>query len=61
MWGRALGSVITVNVTDGRLTLNGMRCDEHEPGLFFTYDGEAVDFRGTIATFRNIPLIRTRR
>lgn len=61
MWGRAFGSIVSVTVNDGRLSLNGMRCDEHEPGLFFTYDGEAVDFRGTIATFRNIPLIRTRR
>jgi hypothetical protein len=31
------------------------------PGLFFTFDGEALDLRGTIATFRNIPLIRTQR
>jgi len=31
------------------------------PGLYFTFDGKALDFRGTIATFRNIPLIRTKR
>jgi hypothetical protein len=31
------------------------------PGLFFTYGGKTLDFRGTIASFRNIPLIRTRR
>jgi len=48
-------------VADGYLTFNGTRCREYLPGLFFTYDGEALDFRGTVATFRNIALIRTRR
>jgi len=61
MWGRAFGFIATVGVDNGYLTLNGMRCHEHRPGLFFTFDGEALDFRGTIATFRNIPLIRTKR
>ncbi len=28
------------------------------PGLFFTPDGEAVDFRGTGATYRNIKLYK---
>ncbi len=46
---------------DGYLTYNGTRCREHLPGLFFTYEGEALDFRGTVATFRNILLIRTKR
>jgi CubicO group peptidase (beta-lactamase class C family) len=60
-WGRAPGSSALVKVDNGYLTYNGMRCREHLPGLFFTFDGEALDFRGTIATFRNIPLIRTKR
>ncbi len=60
-WGRALGVVITIYLGNGYLTANGMRCHEHLPGLFFTADGEALDFRGTIATFRNILLIRTGR
>ncbi len=60
-WGRALGFGATIVVFDGYLTYNGLRCREHLPGLFFTYDGEALDFRGTVATFRNIPLIRTKR
>jgi hypothetical protein len=38
-----------------------LRWREHQPGLFFTFDGEALDFRGTIATYRNIPLIQTKR
>ncbi len=34
------------------------RLTEHLPGLFFTPDGEAVDFRGSPATYRNIGLFR---
>jgi len=60
-WGRTFGSMATIAVADGYLTYNGMRCREHLPGLFFTFDGEALDLRGTIATFRNIPLVRTKR
>jgi CubicO group peptidase (beta-lactamase class C family) len=60
-WGRMPGSLAIIKVADGYLTYNEMRCREHLPGLFFTFDGEALDFRGTIATFRNIPLIRSKR
>ncbi len=60
-WGRSFGFMVNIAVADGYLTFNGTRCREHLPGLFFTYDGEALDFRGTVATFRNILLIRTRR
>jgi len=34
------------------------RLTEHLPGLFFTPDGEAVDFRGPISTYRNIKLYK---
>jgi CubicO group peptidase (beta-lactamase class C family) len=61
MWGRAFGFIANVGVADGYLTFNEGRCREYLPGLFFTSDGEALDFRGTIATFRNILLIRTKR
>lgn len=60
-WGRTFGFLVNIAVADGYLTFNGTRCREYLPGLFFTYDGEALDFRGTVATFRNILLIRTRR
>jgi CubicO group peptidase (beta-lactamase class C family) len=60
-WGRTFGFMVNIAVADGYLTFNGTRCREYLPGLFFTYDGEAFDFRGTVATFRNIALIRTRR
>jgi len=60
-WGRTQGYTATIGIDNGYLTYNGMRCREHLPGLFFRFDGEALDLRGTIATFSNIPLIRTKR
>lgn len=57
-WGRMSGSMTRVAVRDGYLSLSGLRCFEHLPGLFFTHNGEALDFRGTIPTYRNIMLFR---
>jgi hypothetical protein len=37
--------------------LNDWRLIEFEPRLFFTADGEAVDFRQTEPTWRNIRLL----
>ena len=59
-WGRAFDSLVNIRIVDGYLTLNGTRCREHLPGLFFTFDGEALDFRRTIPTFRNIMLIQAK-
>ena len=51
-----------VSVHNGWLHFIGggqdLRLTEHMPGLFFTPDGEAVDFRGTTATYRNIKLYK---
>lgn len=59
-WGRIPSDLlVTVAVDNGYLTVNGQRCHEYGPGLFFSSSGEALDFRGTVATFRNIVLIRT--
>ncbi len=57
-WGRMQSSMLRISVRDGYLSCNGMRCIEFEPGLFFTFNGEALDFRGTIPTYRNIMLIK---
>jgi hypothetical protein len=53
-WGRAPGDMAAIGIDNGYLTYNGMRCREHLPGLFFRFDGEALDFRGTIRPC-NIP------
>jgi CubicO group peptidase (beta-lactamase class C family) len=51
-----------VSVKNGWLHFEGSGQDflltEHLPGLFFTPDGEAVDFRGAPPTFRNIRLYK---
>jgi CubicO group peptidase (beta-lactamase class C family) len=59
-WGRMRGSGVSVTIKEGYLTWNGARCHEYLPGLFFNYNGEALDFRGTIPTARNIMLIKRR-
>jgi CubicO group peptidase (beta-lactamase class C family) len=51
---------LTVHRKNGYLYLNETRLIvEFEPGLFFTTDGEAVDFRPAVPTWRNIALKRT--
>jgi CubicO group peptidase (beta-lactamase class C family) len=55
-WGRASQSV-TIHRKNGYLYLDHIRLIvELEPGLFFTSDGEAVDFRHGEPTWRNIRL-----
>jgi CubicO group peptidase (beta-lactamase class C family) len=57
-WRRPAYEVI-VHRQNGYLYLNGLRLvDELEPGLFFTSDGEAVDFRSDRPTWRSVPLRR---
>jgi CubicO group peptidase (beta-lactamase class C family) len=57
-WGvRAL--IVTIDLQNGYLCLNGTRLiQEVSPGLFFTSDGEAVDFRDRQATWKNLRLVR---
>ena len=42
----------------GYLFLDHMKLTEDLPGLFFTANGEALDFRETVPTWRSIPLER---
>jgi CubicO group peptidase (beta-lactamase class C family) len=59
LWGRAMDGGITIHRNNGYLYLDHIRLIvELEPGLFFTSDGEAVDFRGSEPTWRNIRLRR---
>jgi CubicO group peptidase (beta-lactamase class C family) len=44
-------STVTVSIRNGYLYFRDGKCEEHEPGLFFLYDGEAIDFRSTPITF----------
>lgn len=57
-WGKPADEM-TVHRKNGYLCLNQTRLiTELEPGLFFTPDGEAVDFRGNAPMWRNIRLHR---
>jgi CubicO group peptidase (beta-lactamase class C family) len=44
------------NYYDGNSYLGEQKLTEYQPGLFFTPDGEALDFRGNKPTYRNIKL-----
>jgi CubicO group peptidase (beta-lactamase class C family) len=56
-WGRRAQQLV-VHRKNGYLYLNDWRLIEFEPNLFFTADGEAVDFRHPEPTWRNIRLLR---
>ena len=57
-WGKP-AMEIGVEQRRGHLYLDGIRLVvETEPGLFFTSDGEAVDFRSAVPTWRNLLLKR---
>jgi len=60
LYSGQLLSPVTVSKRNGYLYYGNKRCLEYEPGLFFSCDdGEALDFRGSIPTFRNIKLYRS--
>ena len=57
-YGRPAG-VVNVSLENGWLWLNRLtKLAEHLPGLFFTPNGEALDFSGEVPTWRNIRLER---
>jgi len=50
------GELVTIGRRNGYLYANGLRLEEHSPGLFFGCTGDGVDFGGAYPTFRNIRL-----
>jgi CubicO group peptidase (beta-lactamase class C family) len=57
-WGKP-SEQVTVHRKNGWLYLNHIRLiEELESGLFFTSDGEAVDFRSAVPTWRNLLMQR---
>jgi CubicO group peptidase (beta-lactamase class C family) len=59
VWGKP--SAITLHTQNGYLYLDQFRLFEFRPGLYFTADGEAADFRTGMPTWRNIRLNRSAR
>jgi CubicO group peptidase (beta-lactamase class C family) len=45
---------------NGFLEIDGERLDEHLPGLFFTNEGECLDFRSPVPTWQNFRIKKTR-
>jgi hypothetical protein len=59
-WGKALDP-IKVHLKNGHLYVDDRKLvAEHEPGLFFSADGEALDFRRETPTWFSIPIQRAR-
>jgi len=68
-WGKYLGQYqmfyfgkpmgpFTISLKKGYLYFDDQRCVEYEPGLFFVYDGAALDFRTARVTGSNIELYK---
>jgi hypothetical protein len=57
-FGLPRDAFVKVAHTGSGIALDGSPMLEARPGLFFTLDGEALDFRGSVPTWRNIPLTR---
>jgi CubicO group peptidase (beta-lactamase class C family) len=58
LWAGEPFTTISIETRNGYLYYNDGKCEEHEPGLFFRYDGETLDFRSTPPTFANLELRR---
>lgn len=56
--GLPRAAFVKVTRSEGGIALDGSMIIEAEPGLFFTTEGEVLDFRGPVPTWRNIPLTR---
>ena len=50
------GSEVNVYEKNGFLEINDERLDEHIAGLFFTNEGECIDFSGPVPTWRNFKM-----
>jgi CubicO group peptidase (beta-lactamase class C family) len=53
LWEDNPTSTVTVSIRNGYLYFRDGKCEEYEPGLFFLYDGDTIDFRSTPATYAN--------
>jgi CubicO group peptidase (beta-lactamase class C family) len=56
-WGK-LSEFYTLHVSGDALHINDLPLSEVQPGLFFSPDGERLDMRGAVPTWRNIRMER---
>jgi len=53
--------IVTAIIKNGYLYFDDDKCIEYKPGLFFTFTGQALDFRSNQATYANIPIRKKNR
>jgi CubicO group peptidase (beta-lactamase class C family) len=58
MWEDEPLETVKISLKNGYLYYGESRCIEHEPGLFFLYNGEALDFRSNPPSMANHRLKR---
>ncbi|MCP5047837.1 MAG: beta-lactamase family protein [bacterium] len=58
MWEDEVDETVNISIKNGYLYYGEIRCIEHEPGLFFLYDGEVLDFRSNPPAVANHRLKR---
>lgn len=46
----------SVHENEGYLKVNGKRLDEYQPGVFFTKDGDCLDFSGSLPIWNGLRL-----
>jgi CubicO group peptidase (beta-lactamase class C family) len=56
LWAGKPDSTVTIEMRNGYLYYRDGKCREHEPGLFFSYDGETLDLRSDPPTFANMEI-----
>lgn len=56
LWAGEPFAKANVSIRNGYLYYHDGKCEEYEPGLFFRYDGEALDFRAIPPTYANLEL-----
>ncbi len=56
LWNDEPTGTVRVSVRNGYLYVDESKCLEHLPGLFFTNDGETLDFRSQVPMLRNSEL-----
>jgi CubicO group peptidase (beta-lactamase class C family) len=56
LWAGEPRSAARIEIRNGWLYYRDGKCREHEPGLFFRYDGETLDLRSDPPSFANLEL-----
>lgn len=56
LWAGEPHTVARIEIRNGHLYYQDGKCREHEPGLFFRYDGETLDLRSDTPSFANLEI-----